>query len=78
LRAKDFCSLDVLNEGLGVSKLQLLIKKKNFCCIFFPSTFGHQNPGYELDLYPYPDSLEMLDPDSMNPDPQHCWKLSAS
>jgi hypothetical protein len=40
--------------------------------MFFFVIFGHQT------LDPYPDSLEMLDPDpypdpdSINPDPQHC------
>ncbi len=43
-RAKGFsCSLDVLNEGLGIGKLQILIKKsqrkeKNFSCIFYCSS----------------------------------------
>ncbi len=38
--------------------------------VFFPSVFGHQNPGSGLD--PDPNSHEMLDPypDSMIPDPQ--------
>jgi hypothetical protein len=40
LRAEGFsCRFDVLFEGLGICKLQLLTKediKKNFCFIFFP------------------------------------------
>ncbi len=42
---EDFsCSLGVLYGGLGISKLQFLIKKIYifFCCKFFP-IFGHQN-----------------------------------
>jgi hypothetical protein len=45
-------------EGVGISKLQFLIKKIKFLAVFFP-IFGHQNPR----PYPDPDSLEMLDPD---------------
>jgi hypothetical protein len=44
LRAEGFfCNLDVLYGGLGISKLQLLIKKNLnffFSCKFFP-IFGH-------------------------------------
>ncbi len=29
------CSLDVLYGGLGISKLQFMITKKNFSCKFF-------------------------------------------
>jgi hypothetical protein len=41
-----YSSLDVLYEGLGICKLQFLIKKENkkLSAIFF-SIFGHQNPG---------------------------------
>jgi hypothetical protein len=52
-------------------------KRRNFQLHFISSILGHQNPGSEFkpDPYPYPGSLEMLDPDShpdsMNPDPQH-------
>jgi hypothetical protein len=49
--------------------------KKNFICTFFQFLIINN-----LDLYPYPDSLEMQDPDpypdSMIPDPQHFLKLS--
>jgi hypothetical protein len=59
--------LEVLYEGLGNSKLQFL-KKKYY--IFFSCTFflivGHQNSRSGL-VQP-----EMLDPESMNPDPKHC------
>ncbi len=66
------CSLDALYEGVGISKLQFLIKKRyKIFFSFFSSISGHQNPGSGLDPY----SLEMLDPDpyadSVNPDPQH-------
>jgi hypothetical protein len=60
LRAEDFFyNLDILYGGLGIGKLQFLIKKKkkNFSCIFF-SIFGHLSPGSILDLDPDPD----LDP----------------
>ncbi len=43
------CSLDVLYEGRGISKLQVLILKiylKNLSCIF--SIFSHQNSGSGL------------------------------
>jgi hypothetical protein len=48
LRDEDFsCCMDVLYEGLGISKLQFLIKKYEFyfSCKFFPM-FGHQNLGF--------------------------------
>ncbi len=63
-RAEGFsCSLDIRYGGLGISKLQFLIKKgfKKISAVFFSSIFGHQNPGSGLDPDPYPDSLEMLD-----------------
>ncbi len=48
--------------------------KKNFLMYFFSSSVLIQNPGSGLDQDPYPDSLEIMDPDpdpdSMNPDPQ--------
>jgi hypothetical protein len=63
--------LDVLYEGLGISKLQFLIqKRKKIQLHFFSSDFGHQSLGSGLD--PDPDSCEMLDsdPKSINPDQQ--------
>ncbi len=36
-----FCNLNVLNGGLGIGKLQFLIKKKKFSAVIFFSTFGH-------------------------------------
>ncbi len=59
LRAEDFFyNLDILYGGLGIGKLQFLIKKEknNFSCNFF-SIFGHLSPRSVLD--PDPD----LDPD---------------
>jgi hypothetical protein len=55
---------------LNISKLLFLIKKryKKISAVCFP-VFGHQDPGFGLDLNPDPDSLEMLVPDSY-PDPQ--------
>ncbi len=47
-------------------------EKENFNYIFL-FNLGHQNPGSGLDPDPYSDSLEMLDPDSMKPDPQLCF-----
>jgi hypothetical protein len=46
-RAEGFsCSLDVLYGGLGISKLQCLIRKgRKIQLYFFSSVFGHQNPG---------------------------------
>ncbi len=62
LRAEGFsCSLEVLYEVLGRSKLQFLIhkKKKNCSAVFFTySIFGHQIPESGSD--PDPDSLKML------------------
>ncbi len=43
LRAEGFsCSLDVLYEGLGISKLQFLIKKQILSAVCFFSILGHQ------------------------------------
>jgi hypothetical protein len=49
-------------------------KKKNlfFHCIFFLQFLVIKT----LALEPDPDSLEILDPYSMNPDPQHCLQAS--
>jgi hypothetical protein len=49
---------------LDISKLEFFIKKDliKFSAVFFSSVFSHQNPGSGLD----PDSVEMLDPDSVN------------
>ena len=66
MRAEGFsCSLGILYDGLGISKLQFLIKKIKIKCKFF-SIIGHQT----LDPDPDPDpQLEnMLDPD-LYPDP---------
>ncbi len=40
-------SLDILYGGLGISKLQFLVKKskEKISAVFFSSIFGHQNPG---------------------------------
>jgi hypothetical protein len=68
LRAEDFFyNLDILYGGLGIKKLQFLIKKKNkkiFSRNFF-SIFGHLSPESVLDLDPDPD-LD-LDPDPFWP-----------
>jgi hypothetical protein len=61
LSAKGFsCSLDALYRGLGISKLQFLVKKKreNFCIGFFYFLFIKT-----VDPNPVADSLEMLDPE---------------
>jgi hypothetical protein len=69
MRADGFsCSLDGLFGGLGISKLQFLIKetkKRFFSCIFF-FNFGHQNPDADADPDPDPDLLANL-----YPDPRH-------
>jgi hypothetical protein len=70
LRAEGFTwSLDVLYGGIGISKLQVLIKKKEkFSVVHFSSVFGQQNPGSGLDtdkdLYPNRDPYP--DPDSFS------------
>jgi hypothetical protein len=76
----------LLYEGLGISKLEFLIKKrcKKFQLYYFLpfSVIKTLGPDSESDPksdpYPDPDSFEMQDPDpypdldSMKPDPQHC------
>jgi hypothetical protein len=74
LRAEGFsCSWDVLDEGLGIGKLQFLILTIFFfsCKFFFSPIFGHHNSGSgSVDIQP-----KMLDPDpdlkSINPDLKH-------
>ncbi len=68
LRAGDFfCKLNVLYGGLGIGKLQFLIKKKkkNSAAIFF--NFWPLKPWIRIGIQP-----KMLDPDpdEMNADPQ--------
>jgi hypothetical protein len=62
--------LNVLYGGLGISKVIAIFdrKKDKFSSQLY---FVHFLVIKTLD----PDSLEMLDsdPDSMNPDPQHCF-----
>jgi hypothetical protein len=54
LRAEDFFyNLDILYGGLGIGKLQFLIKKKNKKKISVV-IFGHLSPGSVLDLDPDP------------------------
>ncbi len=72
MRAQGFkCSLDVLYRGLCVSEFKSLIKIyiKNFLLYIFINVMKSPDP----DWY----SATMLDPDpeSMNPDPQHCLQL---
>jgi hypothetical protein len=73
LRAEGFsCSLGVLYEGLGISKLQFLIKKikiKFLVVNFF--NFRSSNPGSGSGIRirnPDPQLEKMLDPDPY-PDP---------
>ncbi len=73
-RAEGFSfSLDVLYEGLGISKMQFLIKKDTTCfsAVFVSILFVNT-------LDPDPESIEILDPSVMNPDPQHCTPLYLS
>jgi hypothetical protein len=73
LRAEGFsCSLGVLYEGLGISKLQVLIiiRRKKYLLYFFLKFLVIKT--LDPDSEPGPDSLELLDPDL---DPQHCPKL---
>ncbi len=73
LRAEGFsCSLGVLYGGLGISKLQFLIKKIKikFPAVYF-SNFRSSNPGSESGILirnPHPQLEKMLDPDPY-PDP---------
>ncbi len=63
MRAEDFFyNLDILYGGLGIGKLQFLIKKKKkISVVIFFLIFGHLSPGSVLDLDPDPDPE--LDPD---------------
>ncbi len=77
-----FCNLDVLYGGLGIGKLQFLIKKKfNFfssCNFFFKFwslkpwiRIGSGSGSIRIGIQP-----KMLDPDEMNADPQPWWSYS--
>jgi hypothetical protein len=63
MRAESFfCSLDVLYGGIGIGKLQFLIKKIYFSAVNF---LIHIQIGIQhKKLNP--------DPDKMNTDPKHC------
>ncbi len=71
-----FCNLDILYRGLGIGKLQFLIKKN---LIFFLAVIFFQflvikalDPDWiriRIDLQPLP--LDR-DPEKMNTDPKHC------
>jgi hypothetical protein len=74
------CSLDVLYRGLGISKMQFLIKKRNkiFSCIFF-SICGHLNPGSisgsgSVSGFVSRFTWNAGSGFNMNPDPQHLLK----
>ncbi len=72
-----FYNLDILYGGLGIGKLQFLIKKKkNFSCNFFqflvikaldPDWIRIRNGLQPQTLDPDPD------PEKMNTDPQPCF-----
>ncbi len=68
MRAEGFSCiiLDVLYEGLGISKLQFMIKKHLLAAIFVQ--FLLSKPWIRFDFKP-----EMLDPnaDLINPDSKH-------
>ncbi len=68
LRAESFsCSLDVLYEILGISKLQFFQKdiEKNFSCIFIQ---------FLVIKTPDPDSEPNADPEpDADPDSVKCW-----
>ncbi len=62
-------SMNVLYCGLGIDKLQILIKKLHiFSAVNYLPNFGNQNPKSGSVF-----SLKMLDPD-LNPDPKH-WRI---
>ncbi len=69
-----FCNLDILYGGLGIGKLQFLIKKN---LIFFSAVIFFQfwslKPWIRIGVQP-----KMLDPDpdEMNADPQPCFEAS--
>ncbi len=64
-----FCNLDVLNGGLGIGKLQFLIKKKItfFFQLKFFSNFWSIKPWIRIGIQP---KMLVSDPDEMNADPQ--------
>ncbi len=80
LRAEGFfCNLGVLYGGLGISKLQFLIKKIKikFPAINF-SNFRSSNPGSGSGIRirnPDPQLYKMPDPHWINADPKPCPKL---
>jgi hypothetical protein len=78
LRAESFfCNLDVIYGGLGIGKMDFLIKKNYFfLAVNFFSIFGHKNPGYGLDPDLDRHSVENAGSGSayqMNTDPKPCF-----
>jgi hypothetical protein len=72
-----FCNLDILYGGLGIGKLQFLIKKKlNFfsAVIFFQFlVIKALDPDWILiRISLQPQTLDP-DPEKMNTDPKHCF-----
>jgi hypothetical protein len=65
------CSLDVFFINLGIIKLQYFYVKKINSSVFFPN-FLSSKPWIRIWIY-----LEcwIRIADSINPDPQHCFKL---
>ncbi len=70
MRAESFCSLEVLNGGLQISKLQFLIKNIKF--FFSCKCFSVPDPVLDPDADPdwYSAKMLDLDPNSLNPDPK--------
>jgi hypothetical protein len=71
LRAEGFfCNLNVLYGGLGIGKLQILIKKIFFTTVIFVN-FWSLKPWIRIRIR-IGIQPKMLDPDKMNADPQPC------
>ncbi len=76
-----FCNLDILYEGLGIGKLQFLIKKNInfFSAVIFFQFFVIKAPDPDWIRIRIGVQPKMLDPDpgpdEMNADPQPCFNL---
>jgi hypothetical protein len=75
LRAEGyFYNLDILYGGLGIGKLQFLIKKKKFSAVIFFQflVIKALDPDWiRIRIGVHPKMLDP-DPDEMNTDPQPC------
>ncbi len=67
-----FCNLDDLYGGLGINKLQSVIKNIKFLIqLLTVFKFWSSNPRSEYGLVPIQPEMLEPDPESINPDPTH-------